>query len=341
MTANTYRAAGVDLNAASALKERIKSAAGITLGGRVIGRPGFFAGVYERSPDDDMLIAASADGVGTKLAVGQAARRYRGLGADLVNHCVNDLLTTGARPAFFLDYIGMSHAEREDVVEIAEGMAAACRDAGCVLLGGETAVMPGLYSDDDLDVVGFIAGFVSRSDLLGSEAAEPGDVLIGVPSNGPHTNGYSLIRRVFDIDAHPEVLDKTEWSPDLGRSLGDALLEPHRSYLDPLTPVLGLIRGMAHITGGGVFENLPRSLPKGLGADVDLSSWVIPPLFRLIQEQGGVDRDEMFRVFNMGLGMVLVASSDRADEVTALVPGAWAVGRVVEWDISAARVSLI
>ena len=341
MTANTYRASGVDLDAASALKDRIKSVAGITLGGRVIGRPGFLAGVYERSPDDDLLIAASADGVGTKIAVGQAAGRYRGLGADLVNHCVNDLLTTGARPAFFLDYIGLGHAERDDAVEIVEGMSAACLEAGCVLLGGETAVMPGLYSGDELDVVGFIAGFVSRSDLLGSEAAEPGDLLIGVPSNGPHTNGYSLIRRIFDIDDHPEVLDETEWSPDLGRSLGDALLEPHRSYLDPLSPVLGLIRGMAHITGGGVYENLPRTLPDGLGADVDLSSWETPPLFRLIQEQGGVDRDEMFRVFNMGLGMVLVVPPDRAGEVTALVPGAWVVGRVVQRDGGAERVALI
>ncbi len=199
----------------------------------------------------------------------------------------------------------------------------------------------GLYAGDDLAVVGFIAGVGSRDDLVGSEAAEPGDILIGVPSNSPHTNGYSLIRRVFDIDNHPEVLDETEWSPDLGRSLGDALLEPHRSYLDPLTPVLGLIRGMAHITGGGVFENLPRSLPDGLGADVDLSSWETPPLFRLIQEQGGVDRDEMFRVFNMGLGMVLVASSERAGEITDLVPGAWIAGRVVERDAGAERVTLI
>lgn len=341
MTASTYRAAGVDLDAASALKDRIKTAAGITLDGRVIGRPGFFAGVYERSPDDDLLIAASADGVGTKIAVGQAAGRYRGLGADLVNHCVNDLLTTGARPAFFLDYIGLGHAERDDAVEIAEGMSRACLDAGCVLLGGETAVMPGLYSGDELDVVGFIAGFVSRSDLLGSEAAQPGDILIGVPSNGPHTNGYSLIRRVFDIDDHPEVLDETAWSPDLGRSLGDALLEPHRSYLDPLSPVMGMIRGMAHITGGGVYENLPRALPDGLGAEVDLSSWETPPLFRLIQERGGVDRDEMFRVFNMGLGMALVAPPERAGEIMDLVPGAWAAGRVVERDGDANRVALI
>lgn len=341
MTANTYRAAGVDLDAASALKDRIKSVAGMTLGGRVIGRPGFFAGVYERSPEDDLLMAASADGVGTKIAVGQAAGVYRGLGMDLVNHCVNDLLTTGARPAFFLDYMGLGHAEREDVVEIAEGMAEACAAAGCVLLGGETAVMPGLYNGDDVDVVGFIAGYVPRSQLLGSEAAQIGDVLIGVPSNSPHTNGYSLIRRVFDIDNHPEVLSESEWSPDLGRSLGDALLEPHRSYLDVLTPVMGMIRGMAHITGGGVFENIPRSLPEGFGADIDLSSWEVPPLFRLIQEQGGVDRDEMFRVFNMGLGMVLLASADRAAEIMDHVPDSWVAGRVVEREPGLEQVALI
>ena len=340
-SSNTYRAAGVDLDAAGALKDRIKSVAGITFGGRVIGRPGFFAGVYERSPDDDLLMAASADGVGTKIAVGQAAKNYRGLGMDLVNHCVNDLLTTGARPAFFLDYIGLGHADRNDAVEIVEGMAEACNAAGCVLLGGETAVMPGLYSGDDLDVVGVIAGYVHRSDLLGGEDAQLGDVLIGVPSNSPHTNGYSLIRRVFDIDNHPEVLQETEWSPDLGRSLGDALLEPHRSYLNVLEPVMGMIRGMAHITGGGVFENIPRSLPDGLGADIDLSSWEVPPLFRLIQEQGGVDRDEMFRVFNMGLGMVLLASKDRADEIMKLVPDSWIVGSVVEREAGAESVALI
>jgi phosphoribosylformylglycinamidine cyclo-ligase len=254
---------------------------------------------------------------------------------------VNDLLTTGAKPAFFLDYIGLGHAERDDAVEIVEGMAEACKAAGCVLLGGETAVMPGLYAGDDMDVVGVIAGYVDRSDLLGGEAAELGDVLIGIPSNSPHTNGYSLIRRVFDIDNHPEVLEETEWSPDLGRSLGDALLEPHRSYLDPVTPVLGMIRGMAHITGGGVFENIPRSLPDGMGADIDLTSWEVPPLFRLIQKQGAVDRDEMFRVFNMGLGMVLLASADRADEIMELVTDSWIVGRVVERDPGAERVVLI
>ena len=338
---NTYRAAGVDLDAAGALKDRIKAISGITFGGRVIGRPGFFAGVYERSPDDDMLMAASADGVGTKIAVGQAAKNFRGLGMDLVNHCVNDLLTTGARPAFFLDYIGLGHAERDDAVEIVEGMAEACNAAGCVLIGGETAVMPGLYSGDDMDVVGVIAGYVHRSDLLGGEAAELGDVLIGIPSNSPHTNGYSLIRRVFDIENHPEVLDETDWSPGIGRSLGDALLEPHRSYLEPITPVLGMIRGMAHITGGGVFENIPRSLPEGMGADLDLSSWEVPPLFRLIQERGKIDRDEMFRVFNMGVGMVLLASVDRTTEIMDLIPDAWIVGRVVERAANAESVALI
>ena len=333
MTANTYRSAGVDLDAAGALKDRIKSVAGITLAGRVIGRPGFFAGVYERSPKDNLLMAASA--------VGQAAGVYRGLGIDLVNHCVNALLTTGAKPAFFLDYMGLGHADREDAVEIAEGMAEACEIAGCVLLGGETAVMPGLYHGDDIDVVGFIAGYVERSQLLGSEAAQIGDVLIGVPSNSPHTNGYSLIRRIFDLDNRPDVLHKSEWKSVLGRSLGDALLEPHRSYLDVLSPVLGMIRGMAHITGGGVFENIPRSLPEGFGADIDLSSWEIPPLFRLIQEQGSVDRDEMFRVFNMGLGMVLLSSIERSKEIIEKVPDSWVVGRVVERETGLEQVALI
>ncbi len=332
MTANAYRAAGVDLDAAGRLKEAVKRAASITLGDRVIGRPGFFAGVYEPSPGADTLLVGSADGVGTKLGVARSAGRWRGVGVDLVNHCVNDILTTGAEPLFFLDYLGLGHAEREDVAEIAQGMAEACREAGCVLLGGETAIMPGLYRGDDLDLVGFIVGSVARDALLGGEAATPGDVLIGVPSSGPHTNGYSLIRRVFDIDAHPEVLAEDEWVPDLGCSLGEALLAPHRSYLALLRPVLRLIRGMAHITGGGLIENLPRSLPEGVAAEIDLDSWDVPPLFRLIQERGGVGPDEMFRVFNMGVGMILIVAPERAGRVLELVPDAWAAGRVVPDD---------
>ncbi|MFW6174585.1 MAG: phosphoribosylformylglycinamidine cyclo-ligase, partial [Chloroflexota bacterium] len=299
-------------------------------GTRSLGRPGFFAGVYEQSPDDQTLLAASADGVGTKLALARGAGRFRGVGMDLVNHCVNDILTTGARPMFFLDYIGIGHADRDDVAEIAEGMAAACRDAGCALLGGETAIMPGLYSGDDLDVVGFIVGSVERDALLTGEDTRPGDVLIGVPSSGPHTNGYSLIRKVFGTDENPSVLHEDQWRPDIGRPLGDALLEPHRSYLNDLQPVLGELKGMAHITGGGINENLPRSLPDGVAADVRLGSWEIPPLFTVIQQHGRVSQEEMFRVFNMGVGMVLIADAERAGDVIKRVPGSWKLGTVTE-----------
>ncbi|MBM3956895.1 MAG: phosphoribosylformylglycinamidine cyclo-ligase, partial [Gemmatimonadetes bacterium] len=318
----TYRESGVDLDAAAAVKEKIKA---ITAGTMAEGAlQGFFAGVYEPGPDSDTLLVASSDSVGTKVKVAQAARRYTSIGVDMVNHSVNDILPTGAEPIFFLDYIGIGRLNERIVTELVEGMAAACLEAGCALIGGETAQLPGLYRGDDFDLVGFIVGSVRRDAFIGGRRGRPGDVLIGLPSSGLHTNGYSLVRSVFDIDGHPENLD--EWVPALGAKLGDALLEPHRSYLAALRPVAGTIRGMAHITGGGIPFNLPRVLPDGVGAEIRLDSWEVPPLFRLIRERGGVDETEMFRVFNMGVGMIVVAAPDAAPGVLKRVPDAWELG---------------
>ena len=324
----TYRESGVDIEAGAKVKEEIKAIAAATLGEGAARMQGFFAGVYEPHPGSETLLVASTDSVGTKLKVAQAADRYTSIGVDIVNHCVNDILPTGAGPMFFLDYIGIGRLDERVVTELVSGMAAACGEAGCALIGGETAQLPGLYQGRDFDLVGFIVGSVRRDDFIGGRRARDGDVLLGLPSSGLHTNGYSLVRDVFDIDRHPEGLD--EWVPELGAKLGDALLEPHRSYLPVLRSVQGMIRGMAHITGGGIPGNLPRVLPDGLGADLSLDSWEVPPLFRLIQERGGVGEDEMFRVFNMGVGMIVVAAPDMASEVMTRVPEAWELGRVVE-----------
>ena len=322
----TYRESGVDLDAATSVEKKIKAIAASTLGKDAL--QGFFAGVHEPHPGSETLLVASTDSVGTKLKVAQAADRYTSIGVDIVNHCVNDILPTGAEPMFFLDYIGIGKLDERVVTELVSGMAEACGEAGCALIGGETAELPGLYQGRDFDLVGFIVGSVRRDDFIGGRRAKDGDVLLGLPSSGLHTNGYSLVREVFDIDRHHEGLD--EWVPELGAKLGDALLEPHRSYLQLLRPVRGMIRGMAHITGGGIPGNLPRVLPEGLGADVRLDSWEVPPLFRLIQERGGVGEDEMLRVFNMGVGMIVVAAPDRVSELRDRVPEAWDLGRVVE-----------
>ena len=323
----TYRDSGVDIDAADRVKEKIKAIAAATLGQGAARMQGFFAGVYEPDPNGDTLLVASIDNVGTKLKVAQAAGRYASIGYDVVNQNVNDILPTGAEPMFFLDYIGTGKLDERVITELVGGIAEACREAGCALIGGETAENPGLYQPGDFDLVGFVVGSVKRGDFIGELRAEEGDVLIGVPSSGLHTNGYSLVRNIFDIDARPEGLD--EWIPALGAKLGDTLLEPHRSYLPVLRSVSGMVRGVAHITGGGIPGNLPRVLPGDLGADLSLDSWEVPPLFRLIQERGSVTEDEMFRVFNMGVGMILVAAPDRASELRERVPEAWELGRVV------------
>jgi phosphoribosylformylglycinamidine cyclo-ligase len=323
----SYAGAGVNLDAAAALKERIKRLAAPTLGRQVVSGPGFFGGVYDPDPQGETLIVASTDSVGTKVRIALAMGKYDTVGHDIVNHCVNDILPAGATPMFFLDYLAFSDFSAERIEGIVSGLAAACAAAGCALLGGETATLPGIYHGDDFDLVGFIVGSVRKDALLKPDSSREGDVLVGLPSSGLHTNGYSLVRAVFDVENNPRALD--ERVPGLDRSLGDALLEPHRSYLSALRPVLGKIRGMAHITGGGFHKNLPRSLAGDLGAEIDLRSWEVPPLFRFIQERGQVDEAEMYRVFNMGVGMVVIAAPDRADEVMATMPGAWRLGRVV------------
>jgi phosphoribosylformylglycinamidine cyclo-ligase len=327
----TYRDAGVDLDAAAAAKLRIMELAGKTLGSSVLSEQGSFGGVIDPGANSDTLLVASTDGVGTKLRIAQAMGRHDTIGMDIVNHCINDILPSGAKPLFFLDYIGLSTFDKALLSQILEGLSKACNDAGCALLGGETATLPGIYHGEDYDLAGFIVGTVQRDRLISPGNTSEGDVLIGIPSSGLHTNGYSLVRKVYGIDEDASALK--DILPDEEQSLGEALLVPHRSYLPVLQDETGNVRrevkGLAHITGGGIFKNLPRVIAKGLAAEIDVRSWRTPQLFAHIQHAGGIDDLEMFRVFNMGMGMVVVAAEEDADALLSSIEGSWRAGRLV------------
>lgn len=323
---HTYTDAGVNIEAAAKAKKLISQHARSTYGPQVLSGVGFFGGLFEFKGYKEPVLVSSVDGVGTKLKIALALGRHEGVGIDIVNHCVNDILTCGAEPLFFLDYIAMGKLKSEAVEAIARGLASACRDAGCSLIGGETAEMPGLYAGEDYDLVGFVIGVVEKKKLIMGKTIAAGDTIIGLPSSGLHTNGYSLARKIFGVE--PSGLN-TRY-PELGRTLGEALLEPHRCYLRQLKPLLPMIKGMAHITGGGLIDNVPRVLPEGLAAKFDSKSWAVPPIFNLIQKRGNVDRDEMYHVFNMGIGMVVVCSADNVDHFTRALPEAKLIGGVVK-----------
>lgn len=327
MPGETYLAAGVDLRAAHKATERIKKLAARTLGPEVIGGVGFFGGLYQLQGYRQPVLVSSTDSPGTKLKLATLMDRYDTVGIDAVNHCVNDVFTSGAKPLFFLDYIGVGRLDPERAEALVRGIAEACEAVGCALIGGETAELPGIYPEDGFDLAGFAVGVVEKDEILDVSTIAAGDALLAVPSNGLHTNGYSLARRVFRVEEDPSVLNRT--FSELGETLGEALLRPHRCYYPLLEPALPLIKGMAHVTGGGLPENVPRILPEGLSARFDESAWDVPPIFRLIQDAGGVDRDEMYRVFNMGVGMVLACDPSRVDDVRRAVPEARVVGEVV------------
>jgi phosphoribosylformylglycinamidine cyclo-ligase len=309
-----YKSAGVDVDAGNETVRRIRALARSTFTSGVLSEIGSFGGLFqlETGRFREPILVASADGVGTKLKVAFLARRHDTVGFDLVNHCVNDILVQGAEPLFFLDYLATGRLSPDVAERIVNGIAGACRDNGCALLGGETAEMPGFYGEGEYDLAGFIVGVVDRERLISGRTIVVGDVLVGVPSSGLHTNGFSLARRiVFDrlgltVDTHVA---------ELGRTIGEELLEPHRSYLPLVKPLFDgrRIKGMAHITGGGITENLPRVLPHGTAAVVDVAAWEIPPIFRWLQRNGQVPMEEMLRTFNMGLGFVIVTARDKAE----------------------------
>lgn len=326
----TYHDSGVDIAAGTRAVELMKAAVRSTYGPEVLLGIGAFGGLFDISALKGLtapVLVASTDGVGTKTKVAAALGRYDTVGHDIVNHCINDILVQGARPLFFLDYIASSKLNPEMVATVVGGCAAACRAAGCALLGGETAEMPGVYAGGEFDLVGTIVGVVDRPAIIDGSSIAPGDAVIGLASAGLHTNGFSLARRVFaDWDLNAVV-------PELGRPLGDALLVPHRSYL----PVIGKlwaagigVKGLAHITGGGLIDNPPRILTEGVAMRIQVGSWPVPPLFQLIQRTGNVALAEMAHVFNLGLGMLAVVPAEQAAiALAALGADAWPVGEIV------------
>ncbi len=332
----SYRDAGVDREAADRAKSRIGELVASTATEGVLSKVGAFGGLY-RVPDglDSPVLVSSADGVGTKLKVAMRAGRHDTIGRDLVNHCVDDILVEGARPLFFLDYIGMGTLEEGVVGEIIEGLARGCRENGCTLLGGETAEMPDFYAPGEYDLAGFIVGIVEEADRPGAVRVREGDVLVGLPSNGFHTNGYSLLRKLLFERLE---LDLDDPFPADGRPVGEVLLEVHRSYLEPVAPLLAdnRIHALAHITGGGIPGNLSRVIPEVFTAVVDLASWAVPPAFRGVMEAGSIDEIEMYRTFNMGAGMILVVpEADATDTVGALEDSGeepWVMGSVERRD---------
>ncbi|MBA3726685.1 MAG: phosphoribosylformylglycinamidine cyclo-ligase [Armatimonadetes bacterium] len=312
-----YRSAGVNLTEARRSLDSITESIRSTYTPAVVGDVGSFGGMISGvfPALEDPVLVSSIDGVGTKTAVASKAGMYRGLGRDIVCHCVDDILVQGAKPLFFMDYFGTAKLSADILADIVDGAAEACRENGCALLGGETAEMPGVYTEGEFDVVGAITGVVDRQKILPSPNVGHGDLIVGLASDGLHTNGFALARAAL-FDRGGRRYD--EQLPDLGRSLAEELLRPHRPYLSSIYPLLeegGLVRAIAHITGGGLYENLPRALGSSFGAVIERRSWTPNPIFGIIQEAGGIEDEEMFHVFNMGIGMALICPSEAAGAV--------------------------
>jgi len=333
-----YKASGVDIDAGNEIVRRIRSLARSTFTPGVLSDIGSFGGLFRLDRDryQDPVLVSSVDGVGTKLKVAFMTGRHDTVGADLVNHCVNDILVQGAEPLFFLDYLATGRLSPVVAEQVVAGVARACRENGCALIGGETAEMPGFYADGEYDIAGFIVGIVEKSKLIDGRSVVPGDVLIGLPSTGLHTNGYSLARRVFFEAAGWRV---DTFVRELNAVVGDVLLAPHRSYLPLIKPFFDRqsMKGLAHVSGGGITENLPRVLPDGCAAEIDRQAWTVPPIFRVLQQRGDITDAEMFRTFNMGIGLVIVCASREADRIINTLsragePNAIRIGFVVSGD---------
>ena len=330
-----YKHSGVDIDAGNAAVQRIKELARSTFTPGVLSEIGSFGGLFrlDTARYRDPVLVASADGVGTKLKVAFLSGRHDTVGCDLVNHCVNDILVQGARPLFFLDYLATGKLSPEVAAEIVAGIARACRENGCALLGGETAEMPGFYGEGEYDLAGFIVGVVERDRVIDGRSIRPGDRLIGIPSSGLHTNGYSLARRIVFNRLNLTV---DSFVPELGSTVGDALLTVHRSYLPLIGPLLdeGRLLGLAHITGGGITDNLPRILPPGAEARIDCAAWTVPSIFRFLQQVGEVPVEDMYRTFNMGIGLIAACRKEDAGGLLASLvaagePGARVIGEII------------
>lgn len=321
-----YREAGVDINAMDAVKRRIAGIARSTYGPQILSEVGLFGSLCRVPKLRDPVLVASCDGVGTKLVVARLCGRYDTVGIDIVNHSVNDILTLGARPLFFLDYIAHSKLAPQALLEIVQGLGKACRENGCSLVGGETAMMPDIYRPRDFDLAGFIVGTVERRRIVDATRISPGDAVIGIPSSGLHTNGYSLARRVLFDKAGLKVGSRVK---GLARPLGEELLRPHRSYLKPVSPLLARVHALAHITGGGLYDNIARLLPREVSVVIHKSSWRPLAVFRLIQRLGNVPDEEMYHTFNMGMGMVLLVEPKQVNRILGSIPGSRVIGKAV------------
>lgn len=322
-----YNLAGVDINLADKVKGTLTQQVQSTFRPEVIGS-GFFGSMFQLKGYDEPVLVSSTDGVGTKLKIASLLDKNDTVGIDIVNHCVNDILCCGAEPLFFLDYIAMAKLRPEQIEAIISGITQACREVGCSLIGGETAEMPGVYSEDSYDLVGFIIGVVEKKNIIDSSSIVPDDVIIGLPSSGLHTNGYSLVRSIFGTDGNPSSLSK--FYPELGKTLGEELLQPHHCYYLQLKGVLSIVKGIAHITGGGFIGNVPRILPQTVAARIHKNRWKIPPIFKLIKQEGSVAEAEMYRVFNMGIGMTIVCSPDHVAKILSDLPQTKVIGEIIE-----------
>jgi len=322
-----YALAGVDVSLANKVKNTVAQQVRATLRPEVIGS-GFFGSMFQLKGYDEPVLVSSVDGVGTKLKIASLLDKNNTVGMDIVNHCVNDILCCGAEPLFFLDYIAAGKLVPKQIEAIVSGLVQACQETGCSLIGGETAEMPGIYSERNYDLAGFIVGVVERKNIIDGSSIAPDDVILGLPSSGLHTNGYSLVRRVFGVDANPSCLNK--FYPELGKSLGEELLQVHRCYYPQLKPALPFIKGIAHITGGGFAGNIPRILPEGVAAHLKKHSWDVLPIFKLIQKTGNIDETEMYHVFNMGIGMTLVCSPQQVATIASILPQAKTVGKIIK-----------
>ena len=331
--AATYKSAGVDVEAADKVKSRIADLAASTHGPEVLTALGGFGGLYQLAKYESPVLVSGTDNVGTKLKIAIAMESYQGLGEDVVNACVNDVITSGAKPLFFLDYIATGQVDSDLTQALITGVVKACRENGCALIGGETSELPGLFAPKEFDLSGFAVGVVEKDEILAPESVRQGDILIGLPSTGLHTNGYSLVRHVLDINNDPSPL--FQYHESLGCTLGEALLQPHRAYFPLIEPIISYVKSIAHITGGGLSDNLPRALPKNLCADIEKQTWTVPPVFEVLRDLGVIDSKEMYRVFNMGLGMVLICDEGSKDAICTLIPDATVVGSVVERAIGA------
>ncbi len=325
---DAYSQAGVNIDAGNRATKLMTEAVRSTYGKEVLAGIGAFGGLFDASALkalESPVLVASTDGVGTKTKVAAKLQRWDSIGQDLVNHCVNDILVQGARPLFFLDYVASSRLDPEQIAAVVGGVATACKAVDCALIGGETAEMPGVYEAGELDLAGTIIGVVERGKIIDGSRMQAGDAILALPSTGLHTNGYSLARRVLaDLDWETPL-------PELGASIGDALLAVHRPYLRDVQQLWASsieIRGMAHITGGGVVENLPRIFPEGIGATIRRGSWTEPAIFGLIQELGRISDEELFRVFNMGLGLLIIVPRDQVEQARAVLPEVALVGEI-------------